>query len=185
MKKKITELIIQIVPVMIGVYLGFVVSNWGDLKKRKNQKVVFIKIIKNEIKHNKEKLENIVDYHKILRDSSMFYLNNFSINKPPAFFRGIQTSALLESAYDIGNQTGIISEFEMDNILVLNQLYSTQKEYNEYIKIALAGIINSDFNGKEESIRKILQFVAISMTDIVYKEEYLIAEYDKIQNIIK
>jgi len=119
MKKKISELILQIIPVMIGVYLGFVVSNWGDQQKRKSQSIVFVINIKNEIEINNDKLQSVIDYHKILRDSSRFYLSNSSIKpltKPPNFFRGIQTSTLIESAYNTGNQTGIISEFEMNKI---------------------------------------------------------------------
>jgi len=188
MKKKISELILQIIPVMIGVYLGFVISNWGDQQKAKSQSIVLSKSIKNEIEINKEKLQNVLDYHKILRDSSRFYLSNSftkPLIKPPNFFRGIQTSTLSESAYISGTQTGIISEFEMNKIQNLSQLYTFQKEYNEYTKMTLEGLINLDFDDNEKSIKKILQFISITMTDIVLKEELLIAEYDRIQNELK
>ena len=37
MKKKIGEILLQIIPVMIGVYLGFVLSNWSETNKTKSQ----------------------------------------------------------------------------------------------------------------------------------------------------
>lgn len=188
MKKKISELILQIIPVMIGVYLGFAISNWGDQQKRKSQSIIFFKNIKNEIEINTDKLQNVIDYHKMLKDSSRFYFNNFS-NKPVDklldFFKGIQTSTLIESAYNTGNQTGIISELEMNKIQNLNQLYAYQKEYNEYIKMTLSSLINSDFEDNEKSVKKILQFISITMTDIIIKEELLITEYNKVRNEIK
>ena len=188
MKKKIAELILQIIPVMIGVYLGFLVSNWGDQQKRKNQSIIFVKSIVNEIDINNDKLQNKIDYHKMLRDSSNFYLSNYptkALIEFPDFFRGIQTSTLIESAYNTGNLTGIISEFEMKKIQSLNQLYTNQKEYNEYAKMTLEGFLNSDFDDNDKSIRKILQFISFTMTDIVIKEDLLIAEYNKIQNELK
>lgn len=188
MKKKISELILQIIPVMIGVYLGFVVSNWGDQQKRKSQSIAFVNNIKNEIEINNDKLQNVIDYHKMLKDSSRFYLSNFSskpTNKLLDFFKGIQTSTLIESAYNTGNQTGIISEFEMNKIQSLNQLYAYQKEYNEYINMTLSGLINSSFEDDEKSTKKILQFISITMTDIIIKEELLISEYHRVQNELK
>ena len=188
MKNKILELILQIIPVMIGVYLGFVVSNWGDQQKRKSQSVVFVKNIKNEMEINTNKLQNVIEYHKMLKDSSRFNLSNFnsnSIDNPLNFFKGIQASTLIESAYNTGNQTGIISEFEMNKLQNLNQLYAYQKEYNEYIKMTLSGLINSDFEDTEKSTKKILQYISITMTDIIIKEEQLIIEYSKVQNELK
>jgi len=38
MKKKIRDILLQIIPVMIGVYLGFVVSNREGLESRKEHK---------------------------------------------------------------------------------------------------------------------------------------------------
>lgn len=146
----------------------------GGPTKEKNSKCHFCKKHKNEIEINHDKLLNVIDYHKMLRDSSKFYLNNLS-SKPIInildFFKGIKTSTLIESAYITGNQTGIISEFEMNKAQNINQLYTYQKEYNEYIKMTLSGIINSDFDASEKSVKKILQFTSITMTDIIIKEE--------------
>jgi hypothetical protein len=186
MKKKTFDLILQIIPVMIGVYLGFVISNWGEDRKKEKQSEVFIKNIRSEMSLNKEKLLSVIDYHKILRDSSRFYLINqatYNLNKPPDFFEGIRTEALLESAYSTGIQTGIISELDLNRIQKLNQLYAYQKEYNEYIKITLEGLISMDFDNNEKSIKKILQFISISMADIVVKESQLIKSYDNILKI--
>ena len=43
--KKIAESIIyQIIPIMIGVYLGFAINNFGESRKINKQKTVFTKI---------------------------------------------------------------------------------------------------------------------------------------------
>lgn len=185
MKKKTIDLILQIIPVMIGVYLGFVISNWGEDRKKEKQSEVFVNNLISEINLNKAKLQSVIDYHKILRDSSRFYINNqatHSLSTQPDFFKGIRTETLLESAYNTGIQTGIISELDLNRVQTLNQLYAYQQEYNEYIKITLAGLINMDFDNDEKSIKKILLFISVSMTDIIIKEQLLIDSYDNILN---
>ncbi len=143
MKKKLFELIMQIIQVMIGVYFGFVISNWGEQQKNISKSRVLNENIKKEMSINKSKLDAVIEYHKILRDSSSVYLRKFSKNKldkPPAYFKGVQTPTLIESAYNTGIQTGIITIFEIDKIQALNQLYIFQKEYNKFKDIVLERI---------------------------------------------
>ena len=123
MKNKITDLIIQIISVMIGVYLGFVVSNWSESQKMIKKSESFLNNIVIEIKSNKKRLEGIIDYHVMLKDSSRYYLSGdetTSIEESTAFFKGLQTSTLVESAYKTGVQTGIVSELELNIIQNLN-----------------------------------------------------------------
>jgi hypothetical protein len=183
MKKKFFDLILQIIPVMIGVYLGFAISNWGENQKLKSKTKSFTDNLRNEINLNREKLTTIVDYHKLLRDSSRHYLfgkSKIPLDRAPEFFKGIRTSSLLESAYNTGIQTGILTELDINQVQHLNQLYAMQKEYNEYAKITLEGFLNMDFDENEENIIKILTFMSISMADIVVKEEDLITTYDEL-----
>ena len=183
MKNKITDLIIQIISVMIGVYLGFVVSNWSESQKMIKKSESFLNNIVIEIKSNKKRLEGIIDYHVMLKDSSRYYLSGdetTSIEESTAFFKGLQTSTLVESAYKTGVQTGIVSELELNIIQNLNQLYTYQDEYNEYHKISLEAMINMDFSRNKESIQRILQLISLSMADITIKEQQLIKEYDAI-----
>lgn len=69
MKKKIGEIILQIIPVMIGVYLGFIVSNWSETNKTNSQTELIRKNIVAEIKSNKSKIKQVLEYHVMIRDS--------------------------------------------------------------------------------------------------------------------
>jgi hypothetical protein len=65
-KKKIGELFFQIIPVMIGVYLGFVVSNWSERKQQDSKKKILVRNIISEIKENKKNVLGIIEYHNIM-----------------------------------------------------------------------------------------------------------------------
>ncbi|MFC2187000.1 hypothetical protein ACFCT7_06735 [Fulvivirgaceae bacterium LMO-SS25] len=101
MKRKIGDIFIQIIPVMIGVYLGFVVSNLADFRKRNNQ------------------------------------------------------------------------------------LYTLQNDYNDYGNMMLSGLLNMDLNNTPESMRKVAQFLGITMTDVLIKEQDLLDGYDLIKSVLE
>ena len=47
---KLFELLFQIIPVMIGVFLGFLVNDWREQKQSEEQAAVFIENVVEEIK---------------------------------------------------------------------------------------------------------------------------------------
>ena len=185
LKAKFGEIVIQIIPVMIGVYLGFVVSNWAEGNKRNQQVEVFIQNLYSEIESNEKKINNVFAYHKMLRDSSR-YLSNFANGtRKPTFFQGTRTLKLTSSAYNTGIQTGIINNLKIDQIQEINQLYTLQNDYNEFGSMLLSGLINLDFDNTPESILKVARFLSISMTDVVIKEQDLLEGYNEIKVLLK
>ncbi len=183
MKKKLLELFFQIIPVMIGVYLGFLVSNWSMNNEKKHDAKILMKNIFSEIELNEDRIEEVLEYHIMLRDSSRFYLNTTKQfdGRPPAFFKGTRFSNLMNSAYNTGIQTGIINELPLDQIQAINQLYTYQNNYNAYGNMMMSNLISKDFSRNEESIRKIVQFLSLTMTDMVLSEQNLLKGYEDIK----
>ena len=184
MKDKIGDLIIQIISVMIGVFLGLIISNWSSAKKDKRKAEVLVENIKNEIEYNKSNVQNVIDYHKTLRDSARYHLNEnkFKLERPK-YFRGINTVILNSSAFETGLQTGLMTEISVERIQLLNDIYSKQKSYQEYSNFVLSGLITMDYDQDEILYRKILMLLSVSMTDIVIKEEQLLESYKKASNL--
>lgn len=182
--KKTVDLLFQIIPVMIGVYLGFVVSNWSENRKKDYQANVFISNLRSEIETNRELLESIIDYHIMLRDSSQFYSESKTNIKKPGFFQGTRIMKLNSSAYNTGIQTGIINELSIDIIQIINQLYTYQEEYDEFGNMMMSSFINMNFSDNEEDLKKIARFLGITMTDIVIKETGLIEGYESLLNTL-
>jgi len=184
MKKKLGELLFQIVPVMIGVYLGFLVSNWSQNKQKRIQSQVLIENIRSEINANEKILKSVVDYHLMLRDSSRFYSNPTASITSSNFFKGTRVMKLTNSAYETGIQTGIINELSLDKIQAINQLYTFQEDYNDFGNLLMASLINKDFTNKEEDMRKIASMLSVTMTDIVIKERELIDYFLLVKEIL-
>ena len=176
MKKKIGKLLFQIIPVMIGVYLGFVISNWSENNKTKSQVALFKTNLTAEIESNKDRIESVIKYHEIVRDSSSYY-RAVQLTKMPRFFNGVRTSALSNSAFETGIQTGLINGLSFKDMQAINYVYTIQKSYNDFSTLLLSGLINSDFEENEAGIKKLYKYLSISMTDVVNMENELIEQY--------
>ena len=185
MKRKIGDIFIQIIPVMIGVYLGFVVSNWADGNKRNQQVEIFIENLYSEIESNERKINSVIEYHKMVRDSSRHFTNPVNNITKPTFFQGTRTLKLTNSAYNTGIQTGIINNLKINQIQEINQLYTLQNDYNDFGNLMLSGLISIDLNDTPESIMKVARFLGISMTDVVIKEQSLLEGYSSIKLVLK
>ncbi|MBR9920255.1 MAG: hypothetical protein GYB31_05390 [Bacteroidetes bacterium] len=181
MKKTIGSLLLQIIPVMIGVYLGFVVSNWGENREREKQKQILSQTIQEELKSNQSKIEAVLEYHIMLRDSARSN-TQASLKGRPDYFKGTRLANLTSSAYETGMQTGIINEMPLDQLQELNQVYTVQEFYQEFSNILMSGLMTMDFTENNENFRKINNFLAVSMTDIVIQERQLLEHYSRFLN---
>lgn len=185
MKKKISDLFIQIIPVMIGVYLGLLASNWADDRKMKSQTELLRTNLVAEIRANKDRIEEVIDYHEMLRDSSRYYSAIDKLEREPNFFSGIRTSLLTNNAFETGIQTGLINGLTFEEIQFLNKVYTIQSNYSDFSKLMLSGLITMDSRENEQASTKIYRFLSIGMTDIVIKENELLQEYEILLNELK
>lgn len=185
MKKKIADILLQIIPVMIGVYLGFVISSWADTNKRKKESAKMVENILFEISSNEKKIKAVAEYHVMVRDSSLHYANTTEKVGKPKFFEGTRIFTLTNSAYNTGIQTGIINELPLEHIQQLNQLYTYQDEYNNFSNILMSGLINKKFSDKEEDIRDIAMYLSLTMYDVILKEKGLLKEYEEIRALLQ
>ncbi|NND88558.1 MAG: hypothetical protein HKM28_04855 [Flavobacteriaceae bacterium] len=186
MKNKFGDFIIQIITVMIGVFLGFAVSNWSESEKEEAQTQTLLTNIATEIRDNQQRITKRIDYPRMLRDTTRHYLREENLTDyKPSFFRGLNTISFLNSAFETGVQTGLINDLSIDKLQTLNTTYRQQRSYDEFANIILSGMFSLDFEPSEKATRRILLFLSISMTDIVIKEEQLLESYEKALSLLE
>lgn len=86
MKRFFKDVLLQIIPVAIGVYLGFFVSNWAEERKANKEASRYIENLIAEVTLNRSKIEALAPYHKMLRDSSYQFSQIAKDNDKPNFF---------------------------------------------------------------------------------------------------
>jgi len=187
-KQKIGELLFQVIPVMIGVFLGFLVSSWAESSKNEEKTELFLESLIAEIETNQTQIEKVYDYHVMLKDSVQYHVaqsykkdENKSLRKPK-FFKGIRMFPLMDSAYETGIQTGLINGLSLEQIQKINQVYTLQEFYNGYHDKMMAGFMSQD---PLKDIDKMVRFLAISMTDVVLRERELKSQYIELLEELK
>lgn len=185
MKKNILDLGLQIFTVMVGVFLGVLASEWKENSKRQTDKEMFKQIIATEIRANRERINRVLDYHNVLRDSSAYLAQATGEISKPAFFKGTQVFKLPSSAYQTGIQTGTINELSLSDIQTLNNLYNWQESYNELAVILLDGFLSKDYTDQSDDIRKLAMYLAIAMGDVISLENDLLAGYENALDMLE
>ena len=179
MKKTLGKILLDLIPVAIGVYVGLLVSNWNDNKKTDQITQNTIERVKREIRLNQENILDAVKYHDMVRDTIKTINQNNLPNDTRIFkfWRGINMPRLYKSAFETVKQTGIANNVNPSILEQLNKLYTFQDSYNDFSKTASQSIYNIDFT-KEDATKRMLVFISMSMNDIYYFEEGLKAQFE-------
>lgn len=178
MKRNITDLLIQIISVTIGVFLGFMVSNWSENSKEQRRYEALVSNIKAEITENKNRVLDVLPYHEMLRDSMGHALRSGEpITGRSPFFKGVRTTTFVNSAFETGVQTGLLNKMSLDQLQTLTDLYAQQRSYEDFTMQMMAGMLSMNWDGSAS--RQLYTFLGISMTDVVIKEGRLLESYEE------
>ncbi len=186
MKKFLKSLIYQMFPVMLGVYLGFALNNYGENRKLAEQKSVYKQMLVNEITGNLTQVEEALLYHKQLKTDFREILDSENILKSFQSYslKGLRPGMVNSSAYETGLQTGVIQELDLELIQLINRLYTYQEKYNAINESILDNFIAQSYPETEKEIENILIGLNMSMNDILQFETDLPIFYKKILEML-
>jgi len=174
-KKILYSIFTQMLPVMLGVYLGFALNNFGEAQKVKKQKDTFSEMLKNEIKQNQKTIKEVNEYHiQLSKDFNEIRESDDILKSFGAYnFKGLRPGSVNDSAFETGIQTGIIQEFELDLIQKLNRLYNLQKRYDTFNEGMLNSFMLQKFPETESEMRNAVIKVSMNMNDVKIFESNL------------
>lgn len=184
MKKMFFTGLKEIIPVMIGVYLGFTLNNFGETQKLNRDKATYAQMLTTEVQQNLASLENVSIYHaKLTADFDSIY-HSKDIKK--AFdnyqLQGLRPGFVNSSAYETGIQTGIIQSLDLQLVQRLNMVYTLQEKYDNFNNNMLNSFLGQKFPETTSEIKSLLKIMNMNMVDINNFEYELIEFY---KNILK
>lgn len=179
------EILVQIIPVAIGVYLGLIVNDWNNNRITRERKIHSRELIAQEIEVNKAKVEEGLQYHLMLLDSLNRLIEKEAVRfKDLGFWQGVRTPTLYSGAYQSATLSNTINSFSIKEIHSIVETYSIQKKYDDMNMIAMQGLIQQDFYN-EENLKETLVFLRILLTDLSYSEKNLLASYEQTLNVLE
>lgn len=174
--------LLQILPIMFGVYLGFSLNNFGEQQKLNQQKNTYEQMLKNEIQDNLKQIKKASIYHKKITKDFIDIRESNDIKK--AFndysMAGLRPGIVSNSAFETGIQTGIIQEFDLETIQHLNKLYNYQQKYDNYNEQMLNSFLSGKFPDTESEIKSLMINLSMNMSDVENFERELQEYYQLI-----
>jgi len=161
------KFIYDMIPVMIGVFLGFSLNNFAENKKLQKHLVNLDKMLQLEILNNQENINHTYDYHaQLKKDLEVINKSDDIMKAVGAFqFKGLRPGNIDQSAFETGVQTGIIQEMEIHKVLNINKLYNLQKSYSSFNESMMSAILNKDFPQTENETEKFVTSLIMNMND--------------------
>ena len=179
-KQDIWYLFLQIIPVMIGVYLGFWLSERGVKSHTDEQVQKLETLIIDELKSNQEMVTAKLGYHEMLRDTLRVFVNSeITLDRSRLYktFNGLQPPLLKEACYQSGIQTGLLTNFDLDIVALLNEIMAEQKSLNKYTDSAIAALLSTG-SFDDEGFNTMLERVLLNLNDMTSFEVSLIKKYN-------
>lgn len=170
----------EMIPVMLGVYFAFALSDFSEQRKTNAEFAEYKMLLKKEVTQNLERIIPNFKYHENLKEDLISLARSEQPYK--AFqdynMQGLRTGFVSSSAYKTGIQTGIIQEFDLDMIQNINNLYTYQDNYEDYNKGLLNGFINKDIPENDKEVMSMSANLLMSMNDVIIFENNLIEYYN-------
>lgn len=171
-----TGLLIQMIMIAFGVYLGMLTNDWSA--KRKEQRAVQngLQSIANEITFNKNFLEGRLEYYKqvvIVLDSLIEVRGASAPIKDIPGFRGINPILLRNSAFELAQSTQVLANMDYQRAESLSLLYAVQDFQLKGVDKFLDGYIMGQVKDLDDFSAMFQNFVMMGEELVRFYEQML------------
>lgn len=177
--KKLLHFFSQLIPVALGVYLAIWAGNWNENRKQTENLKSFKEQLLQEIKNNSAKIKAVQDYHKMVKDTTSFYLDNPEKFKSGKFWRGYSAPSLSTNTLEIGKQTNLLNQFNLSELDKTYEMYTLFEDYNKLNDRALNQLDFSKVYGNDSDRMGLLMVIHANMVDYYYQEIEIIESTTK------
>lgn len=153
MKKAAYDIIMGILPVMIGVYLGIYFNNRNEEQQQDELKNQIFKNLLAESQSNLEILKDSQAYFEMLRDSSNAYLVSKRPYKQFSFWKGLNPPELSVTAFKTAEVTNILPDLPISLLQSLSKTYSSISDIKNLGNVYFSRVIDNtgdpNYNDRE------------------------------------
>ena len=131
MKKAAYDILMGILPVMIGVYLGIYFNNQNEEKKQDELRNQIFESLLVENQSNLETLQESITYFTMLKDSSSYMISKNLPYKQFSFWKGLNPPELSNTAFQTAQVTNILPGISIDMLQALSKTYDGQNDLGD------------------------------------------------------
>ncbi len=183
------KLILQLLPIALGVYLGIWAGNLNERNKSKKDQKHFIENVVKELEINKSKLKRSVDYHSALKeslDSVIFNMDRAQLNEK--FFEtggfqklpnwtGTGIASLSRNVYITGLNTNVMSDLDFKTSSLISGIYTGLDNYKEFTDPIMERMLFSlNYDSSNKDVYFLLELIK---SDVLGSEKRIIEKLNQ------
>jgi len=195
MKKDIIKYLIEFLIVAFGVFLGSYANEKQNEKKINKNNEKAIENIISELENNKEKLNNAIEYHKVLKvyfDSIMATIPKKSLKEnyiesgkfryfKAKEWKGFGFAEFESTAFETAKMSGTLQNMNIQSLQEISYIYNQIKSLEILDKKITESMYEGDYN---MTIFDMIGKIALIVGDNFNKEKRIIKDLEKsIKNI--
>lgn len=187
-KNYLLNLLNQFIPVVLGVYIGIVASNWNENRVKKAEQDEFVKNLVLEIQVNKSRLEETLAYQEAIILAARKARKELDQQKLNAEFwsagqwellpgwEGVKIPALENSVHQSGIMTNALSGLDFVVINTIARSYNQQEDYKLWAHKLI--IDNITQLGSDVKTAEVLTKLDV-WQEVMDLERELLSQYDR------
>ena len=194
LSKGFGQLLFQLLPVAIGVYIGILAGNWNDARHEKANQEQFLKTLSLELEENRKMVKRSAEYHQLLGDQidsirqvasqeemELPVLGSGSFGSFINGWRGIMIPSTERSIYETGIIANALVGLDFATINRISKVYNLQEGYRKYSEPILERLLNMDMHTTRQEAVLILSFIT---TDLNEMEFNLVRNYEQLMEFL-
>jgi len=187
-KLKVSEYLIQLILVVLGVFLGILASEWNAAKNLENNQKEVLKNIKIEIEsnlkivtsaqQNRTKFNKSLDSLYPLLTDDLLKENLFDRNFSERFpnWRGIGDGQVSNAMFEMAKFSNMLSSMDIDIVSQLSKTYAVQEALNNTRDTFLKKFFDFDSDAKYTDALRLMWSIRQELGSY---ENKLVNEYSK------
>lgn len=183
----------QFIPVVLGVYLGIVASNWNENRTKKAEQKEFIQNLYLEVEANQTKIKEAMAYRQAIfssarkvrqeLDQNILQANFWSVghwNLLPEW-KGIHVPTLESSVYQSGVMGNTLSGLDFQLINSIARVYNQQEDYQMWVERLILDKV-SQFGSEIKTVEALGSIER--WHDVINKEKELLHQYEQTLRVL-
>ncbi|WP_436515088.1 hypothetical protein [Ekhidna sp. To15] len=184
MKKTAYDILMGIIPVMIGVYLGIFFNNQNEEKKQDELRNQIFESLLVENQSNLESLQESVAYFAMLKDSSSYILSNDLPYKQFSFWKGLNPPELSNTAFQTAQVTNILPGISIGMLQALSKTYDGQDDLQDLGNAYFLSVTNKIGSNNFDNTKFLIILENYSF-DMMVAEQALVKEIENLIELLK
>ncbi|MBT30401.1 MAG: hypothetical protein CMO01_12140, partial [Thalassobius sp.] len=179
MKKHFTKILIDMIPVVLGILIALIINDWRAERANARFLNKVLVSIESELKENEKELDEKIAEHINLLDSISFYMadETVSINDIVTKLGGIRGVNIKNTSW----KSFINPNIELVDYKIISNLTDIE-EGKESLKLQSAKLLDMMYSIIDKSDKKDKQIFKLIISDLLYTEKLLLEYHQEFLN---